>query len=79
MFENFKNNFQKKSLHERFLLFIGILFFLIYLTFGVIIILWEQFPIRLQPMYRIALGVLMMVYGFFRFYRAFNINNDDDE
>jgi len=52
---------------------------LIYLTFGVIIILWEQFPIRLQPMYRIALGVLMMVYGFFRFYRAFNINNDDEE
>jgi hypothetical protein len=78
MFEKFKNNFQKKSLQERFLLFIGILFFLIYLTFGIIVILWEQFPIRLQPSYRIALGILLIIYGFFRFYRTFNTNRDDE-
>lgn len=78
MWENFKNNIQKKSLNERFLLFIRMLFFLIYLTFGIIIILWEKFPVVFKPGYRVALGVLLIVYGFVRFYR-FIYTNDQDE
>ena len=79
MFENFKYNFKKKSLSQRFLLFIGILFFLIYLTFGIIVIFWESFPMRLTKGYRIALGVVLIVYSFFRFYRFFNTSSNDEE
>lgn len=64
--------FQKKSLKERFLLVIGILFFLIYLTLGLIIIFWKSLPLALEYKYRIAFGVLLIVYSFLRFLRFFN-------
>ena len=73
---SFKNNFQKKSLKERFLLFIGILFFLIYLTLGLIIIFWEKLPLRMPFKYRIAFGVILIVYSFLRFIRFFNSNTE---
>ncbi len=74
MIQDFWNNFQKKSLNERFLLFIGMLFFLIYLTLGVVIIFWEKLPLKMPTEYRIAFGVLLIVYSFIRFLRFFNSN-----
>jgi cytochrome c biogenesis protein CcdA len=70
------DNYKKKSLKERFLLFIGILFFLIYLTLGTIIIFWQSLPLRMEPKYRIAFGVLLIVYSFLRFLRFFNSNKE---
>jgi len=71
MVSKFIENFQKKSLKERFLLVIGILFFLIYLTFGLIIIFWKSLPLALDYKYRIVFGILLIVYSFFRFLRFF--------
>jgi hypothetical protein len=68
--------FKKKSLKERFLLFTGILFFLIYLTLGLIIIFWEEFPITMDTKYRVAFGVLLIGYAFIRFLRFFNSNKN---
>jgi len=65
-------NFQKKSLKERFLLVIGILFFLIYLTLGLMIIFWKSLPLTLPYNYRIVFGILLIVYSFLRFLRFFN-------
>jgi len=81
MLKNVLNNFQKKSLKERFLLVIGILFFLVYLFLGLIVIFWDaiflkSFPIAMQPIYRMAFGVILIVYSFLRFFRFFNSNND---
>jgi len=67
-------NFRKKSLKERFLLVIGILFFLIYLILGLIIIFWKKFPLAMQQNYRIAFGLLLIGYSFLRFLRFFNSN-----
>lgn len=64
--------FMKKSLKERFLLFIGVLFFLIYLTFGLLIIFWDKLPLQLTQNYRIALGLILIIYAFLRFIRFFN-------
>ncbi|MCX6172756.1 MAG: hypothetical protein NT048_07960 [Flavobacterium sp.] len=72
MISKFIENFQKKSLKERFLLVIGIMFFLIYLTFGLIIIFWKSLPLTLPYNYRIVLGILLIVYSFLRFLRFFN-------
>lgn len=66
----------KKSLKERFLLVIGILFFLIYLVLGLIIIFWKELPIAMESNYRIAFGLILIVYSFFRFTRFFNDNKE---
>ena len=69
------DNFQKKSLKERFLFVIGILVFLAYFILGLIFIFWKSMPIAMQSEYRIAFGVLLIVYSFVRFLRIFNANN----
>jgi uncharacterized membrane protein (DUF485 family) len=68
-------NQQRKSPKERFLLVIGFLFFLVYLALGLIIIFWKKFPIEMDTPYRIAFGVLLIVYSFFRFMRFFKTDN----
>ena len=72
MISKLNENFQKKSLKERFLLVIGILFFLIYLTLGLLIIFWKSLPLTLEYKYRIVFGILLIVYSFLRFLRFFN-------
>lgn len=76
MFKNLITSYKKKSLQERFLLFIGILFFLIYLTFGIIVIFWKNFPIKISTSYRVTLGIVLIGYSFLRFLRFFNSNKD---
>jgi uncharacterized membrane protein YjjP (DUF1212 family) len=76
MLNNSIKNFQKKSLKERFLLVIGMTVFLAYLILGLIFIFWKSMPIAMQPTYRIAFGVLLIVYSFIRFFRIFNSNNE---
>ncbi len=77
MFQKIGINFMKKSLKERFLLVIGMLFFLLYLGLGLIIIFWKSMPITMEPKYRIAFGLLLIVYSFIRFVRFFSIQNDE--
>ncbi len=76
MIKNLIDSFQKKSLKERFLLVIGILFFLVYLVLGLFIIFMKNFPIQMQANYRIAFGVVLIVYAFIRFVRIINDNNN---
>jgi cytochrome c biogenesis protein CcdA len=76
MLQNFVNSFQKKSLKGRFLLVIGILFLLSYLVLGLLVIFMKHFPLQMQYNYRVAFGVLLIVYSFFRFIRIINDNKD---
>lgn len=76
MFKQLILNYKKKSLNERFLLFIGVLFLMIYLTLGVLIIFWRNFPMIKQTNYRIAFGFLIIIYSIFRFWRL--IKTDDE-
>ena len=73
------DNFQKKSLKERFLLVIGMLFFLIYLTFGLVIIFWDEVPLSMPYTFRIAFGIILIVYSFLRFIRFFNKEEKNHE
>nr|WP_316633298.1 hypothetical protein [uncultured Flavobacterium sp.] len=74
MLRNMLNNIQKKSLKERFLLVLGILFFLIYLVLGLMIMFWEKIPLDWEPKYRYAFGGLLIVYSAIRFLRLINSN-----
>jgi hypothetical protein len=76
MLNNSTENKEKKSLKERFFLVIGMVFFLAYLAMGLTIIFWKKFPYDMKPGYRIAFGVVLIIYSFFRFYRIINDNKD---
>ena len=66
----------QKSPKERFLLVLGILFFLIYFVLGMIVIFWKKFPLNMSATYRIAFGVLLIVYAFLRFIRLIQNNKE---
>jgi uncharacterized membrane protein len=75
------NSYKEKSPKERFLFIMGILFFSLYLFMGLAVIFWstifsKKFPIEMASNYRIALGVVLIVYSFLRFNRFMNSNND---
>jgi len=76
MLNNSTENKEKKSLKERFFLVIGMVFFLVYLAMGLTIIFWKNFPYDMKPGYRIAFGVVLIVYSFIRFYRIINDNKE---
>lgn len=63
------NQKEQKSPIKRFLFVLGLLMFSLYLILGIAIIFWKDFPIELALGYRIAFGVLLIVYSFFRFIR----------
>ncbi len=71
MLANIISNIKKKSPQERFLLVIGVMFFIIYVILGIILILWKNFPIALQPKWRYTLGAILIIYGFTRIIRVF--------
>ena len=76
MLKDWFNNIKKKSLKQRFLLVLGILFFLIYLVLGLMIMFWKKLPLDMEPKYRYAFGILLIVYSGIRFLRLFNSNSD---
>ena len=74
-----QNNTEKrvqKSPKVRFLLVLGICFFLTYLFLGLAVIFWKKFPINLEPIYRVAFGLLLIIYAFFRFIRLIQNNKE---
>ena len=71
---NLVDNMKKKSPKERFLLVIGLLFFLVYLFLGLMVIFWKDFPLQMEYNYRIALGLVLIVYSIIRFFRFFQSN-----
>ncbi len=74
MITNLVDNMKKKSPKERFLLVIGMLFFCVYLVLGLAVVFWNEFPLAMEFKYRIALGVLLIVYAIIRFLRFYNSN-----
>ena len=63
------NQKEQKSPAKRFLFVLGLLMFSLYLILGIAVIFWKDFPIDLALGYRIAFGVLLIAYSFFRFVR----------
>ena len=76
MLKNILDNIKKKSLKQRFLLVLGILFFLIYLVLGLMIMFWDKLSLSMDPIYRYAFGILLIVYSAIRFLRLINSNTE---
>ncbi|MEC5167124.1 uncharacterized membrane protein (DUF485 family) [Flavobacterium sp. PL11] len=76
MLDNILNNVKKKSLKERFLLVIALLFFVLYFVLGLFVIFMKNFPFDLSVEYRILFGILLIVYSIFRCFRIINDTKD---
>jgi uncharacterized membrane protein (DUF485 family) len=76
MLEQAVKNIQKKSLKERFLLVMAILFFVVYFVLGLLIIFMNDFPLDMAMEYRIAFGILLIVYSIIRAIRIIKDNKD---
>lgn len=64
-----KQTDEQKSPLRRFLFIFGLLMFSLYFVLGVAIMWWKDFPLVLSANYRIAFGILLIVYSFVRFVR----------
>jgi len=60
---------QQKSPAKRFLFILGLVMFTLYFLLGVVIIAWQDFPLALSTNYRIAFGLLLILYSSIRFRR----------
>ncbi|RZK45600.1 MAG: hypothetical protein EOO97_00810 [Pedobacter sp.] len=70
--------FKQKSPQQRFLFILGLFMFIVYGVLGVIMIFYPDiFPVPIAQGYRIAFGVLLIVYAAIRFGRL--LNKKDDE
>lgn len=78
MLQNIINNFKQKSLLQRFLFFIGLIFLILYFLLGCIFIFWKNIPLELSYTRRLLFGILLIVYSIIRFYRIINIQPQQD-
>ncbi len=76
MFSNFINNFQQKSLLQRFLFFIGIVFLILYFALGCMFIFWKDIPLELSYTRRLLFGILLIVYSIIRFFRIISVKQE---
>jgi uncharacterized membrane protein YbhN (UPF0104 family) len=73
-------NFQKKSLKERFLLVISLLNFIAFSALGLLLLFWDKLKLNLPNNLQIIVGCLILLFGFLRFItQVKRLNNLDDE
>jgi hypothetical protein len=70
MLDKIFRNIQEKSLKERFLLFIGVLFFVLYFILGLLFIFMDNFPLDMKIGYR---DCFWNTLGFICLYKVFRI------
>lgn len=73
---NFINNFQQKSLLQRFLFILGVIFLVLYFVLGIIFITWKDIPLTLPYTNRLAFGIILIIYSIIRFYRIIAIKQE---
>lgn len=63
-------NREQKSPAKRFLFILGLVMFGLYFLLGLYIIFSDNLPLAMDRPYRIAFGLLLIIYAFFRFVRV---------
>ncbi len=70
---------RQKSPATRFLSILGLVMFVLYFFLGISIIFWDEFPLLygVETIWKVAFGVLLIAYSFFRFVRLINQQKHD--
>jgi hypothetical protein len=65
---------RQKSPAKRFLFILGVVMFIVYFAVGIAIIFWDDFSklFGIDKGWKIAFGILLIVYSFIRFIRLIN-------
>lgn len=66
---NFQSQRVKKSPAKKMLSLVGIVMFGLYFILGLFILFWPDFPLEMDKGYRIAFGLVLIIYSFIRFVR----------
>lgn len=79
--KSYRNTTQKSPI-QRFLFVLGMVFFLLYLILGITLIFWHNLPmgfdLNISQKGRIAFGVLLILYAFFRFVRLIQKSREEE-
>ncbi len=68
----FAHQFKQTTGKQKLLFAIGFLFFLLYLSLGLLFLCYKDMPFNLSPLAKNAFGALLVVYACFRLWRLFN-------
>jgi hypothetical protein len=80
MISKFIENFQKKSLKERFLFVISVLNFIAFCFLGLLLLFWKQLQLNLPNNLQPIVGCLIILFAFLRFItQVRRLNKLDDE
>ena len=63
------DNNRQKSLKRRFLLILGIAAFICFCSLGAMIIFWDRMLPNIPKTQKIAIGIVIIIYGIIRFAR----------
>jgi len=58
--------FKQKSPKQRFLLILGLIMFVFYVILGLAFIFWSALPLNIDRVYKILIGIFLIVYAFIR-------------
>lgn len=72
------DNEKQKSLSRRFLLILGGLAFVCFLTLGLLVIFWDKFPLDMPKYQRIGFGCIVIIYAVIRFSRLLRKRQDEE-
>lgn len=75
---SFRTNESQKSPKRRFLLILGGITFICVFAMGVAILVWDKMLPQLEGYYRIAFGVLVILYAILRFSRILRKENVEE-
>ena len=77
MFNKLFNIFNQKSPKQRFLFVLGLLMISSYYVLASIFIFWKTMPVTLPYNNRLIFGIVLAIYGTFRFYRFLNHTEEE--
>jgi uncharacterized membrane protein (DUF485 family) len=66
---NLFKNYKQKSLSQRFLFVLGLVFLLLYVFLAITLFVWKAMPVEIPYTRRVILGFILIVYAIIRFYR----------
>lgn len=66
---NIFKNYKQKSLSQRFLFVLGLVFLFLYVFLAITLFVWKTMPVEIPYFRRVILGIILIVYAIIRFYR----------
>jgi len=72
------DSFKQKSPQQRFLFILGVTMIVLFFTLAAVVVFWGELinldPVKFPQKYRIAFGVVLIIYAAIRFFRIIRDN-----